>query len=83
VDRDEDLFVRFDFEENLQPFPVVFRWIAPDGRAAFSSPVFVVPAGSGTAAWLQERRGVLTPGLWRVETWVGAGKVDGAELTVR
>jgi hypothetical protein len=82
VGRNDDLVVRFDFEENPRPFPVVFRWIAPDGRAAFSSPVFVVPAGSGTAAWIQERRGVLEPGRWRVEVWVGTRRVDGADLDV-
>ncbi|MBZ5637177.1 MAG: DUF2723 domain-containing protein [Acidobacteriia bacterium] len=83
VGRNQDLVVRFDFDENPQPFPVAFRWIAADGRAGFSSPVFVVPALSGSAAWIQERRGVLRQGRWRVEAWVGAKRVDGIELDVR
>ena len=82
VDPDAELTVYFEFEENSQPFPVTYRFIAPDGRARLTSPVFVVPAGSGSAGWLWEHRGVLTPGPWRVEVWVGGSPVGSTSFTV-
>ena len=72
--------VRLELEPNRQSFPVVFRWIAPDGQARFSSPLFVVPAGSASFAWVQDRRGVITPGEWRVEARVGATRVASARF---
>lgn len=78
----DDFMVRFDFERNSEPFPVVFRWIAPTGKVRFSSPLFVVPADSGAFGWIQERRGVLTPGRWRVEVWVGASKVGSSGVVL-
>jgi hypothetical protein len=83
VRADEDFMVGFRFEPSSRPFPVVYRWIAPDGDARFSSPMFVVPAGSDATGWLFEHRGVLTPGDWTIEVWVGPSKVDSTSLTVR
>ena len=83
VRRDRDFTVRFEFGSNPIAFPVVYRWIAPNGKARFASPVFVVPAGSGAHEWVQDHRGVLTPGPWNIEVWVGDNRVDDTRLMVR
>jgi hypothetical protein len=82
ADADAELTVYFEFEENSRAFPVTYRLIAPDGHARFTSPLFVVPQGSGSAGWLWEYRGLLTPGPWRVEVRVGSTPVGSTSFTV-
>jgi hypothetical protein len=70
------------FELNGEPFPLRFRWTAPDGSSWVGSPT-AVPFGC-TSAWaMLDRPSPLPAGKWTVEALVGERKVGAAAFEVR
>jgi hypothetical protein len=70
------------FEINGEPFPLRFRWLAPDRTIVVNDPM-VLPFGCSSAWTALDRPAPLPAGAWTVEAMVGDRKVGSAAFDVR